>query len=336
MNKRNPIIDILKLISIIMIIITHDPYFVENYTQPLCVFVLDMAVPIFIFISGYNYVKSVINHGFTKRELYRKSYILKRLFRFLSPYSLIFFSVMLLSIVFKGKEYTLYSVAIEYIKGGYGPGAYYTPIMIQFVLLSPIFYTILSAKKKKGLFIAFQANFLYEVILTYGHFPSFDYSRILFRYSFLIACGMYYAMCSGNTMLPNQTRNVALLASFVVGISYLTYTQYFHQAYIFKRWTTTSMIVAFYIIPFIHLFEKKYTKHAKNTNNKLIELISSATYHIYLSQMTYYYVGLCRFITISIPFRIIFNVVICILGGVVFYYFENKLKSLVTLLIARK
>lgn len=326
MNERDSFIDILKTISIIMIIITHDPFFVEHYTMPICVYIIDMAVPIFMFVSGHNYAISSINRDHNFIELYRPSNFFSKILRYLIPYSLVFFTVAILLVQFKDKTYSFYTLFIDYIKGGYGPGSYYTPVMIQFIFISPLLLQLIKKAKEKGLLFAFLFNLIYEIMLTYGiHIP--DYSRLILRYVFIISCGMYYAISVKSYTGINKNKFILLL-SYVVGIIYLTYTQYISRPHLFIRWTTTSMAVSFYIIPIILYVKFLFKKYGKNTNATIIQTISSATYHIYLTQMTYYFIGLSRFINLSVFFRILISNIICITCGVLFYASENATKKI--------
>ena len=135
---------------------------------------------------------------------------------------------------------------------------------------------------------------------------------------------MYYALYTSEFNSIKLSKILIMLLSLSVGVSYLTYTQYINQPKLFIRWTTTSMMVSFYICPLIVLLAN-LLKNAKSS--AMIRTISTATYHIYLTQMTYYFIGLCRFITISIGTRILISCIVCIICGIIFMLIDNKLRS---------
>ncbi len=322
--KRDPFIDILKTLSIIMIIITHDTFFVENNRLPFCVYVLDMAVPVFMLVSGYNYASSCSRHKYSLRDLYDIKLLFRRICRFLVPYTAVFILVTLLMVFVKGNNSSLSEHLTAYIRGGYGPGAYYTPVMIQFVILSPLLYAFIETFNEKALIISFVLNLVFETALTLG-LPWPGYSRTLLRYLFLITVGMYaYKHTYDNSKYLLSFG----LISFLLGAFYLTYTQYLSHPVIFTRWTTTSMISTFYIVPIILLLKFIYnaliSDHLSDNTEKEIATISSATFHIYLTQMTYYYIGISRFIPFPVGIRIVISILICVPIGVLFYMI-NKL-----------
>jgi len=57
-RSRNFSIDLLKTISILFVVITHFAYPSDFRQKLLFPFYIDMAVPIFMIISGYNYYNS--------------------------------------------------------------------------------------------------------------------------------------------------------------------------------------------------------------------------------------------------------------------------------------
>ena len=296
--QRDHRIDLLKSISIILIIITHDPFFIENYHIPIRIYVIDMAVPVFMLISGMNYGASFARHSCDLKHAYAPKLIIYRLLRFLIPYTLVFLTISTLQILIKNAKYSIGTLFLDYIKGGYGPGSYYTPIMVQFVLVSPLLFHYINKYRIKAITSAFIINLLFEVALTCG-MPWVDYPRTIIRYLFIISVGMYMTLYKNfceNNAISYQSSKIKLLfiCSFILGVIYLTYTQFISEPIIFTRWTTTSMITAFYVTPIIELIEHlPYfdSQHEVEKNTKKVAIISSATYHIYLTQMTYYYIG---------------------------------------------
>ena len=91
-----------------------------------------------------------------------------------------------------------------------------------------------------------------------------------------------------------------------------------------KYWKGTSIFSNLYIIPII-----VYILNNLKISCKIIEEISKASYHIFLTQMMYYYTiekyieGFLGNIIVTI----FINIVICCICGYVFYAIENFLEK---------
>lgn len=315
-GNRNLYIDFLKVIAIIFIIITHDPWSVSNGKLPLFVFVVDMAVPIFMIVSGYNYANG--KHGVIKDE-YKLCHILKRLKRFLLPYIIVVFGEVVLLLVIKNKEYTVAALLLDIVKGGYGPGAYYTPIMFQFVFLVPILWYIYN---RYGIYSIFIINLFYELLYTIMGFSEGIYQFCFIRYLFLVSLGF--------EMKKREDKENKLIAIlFVIGFCYLISTSYLYEPIIFKRWTTTSMMSGLYLGPILLIGRKLFDKSGiQSKRNNILIFTSNATFHIYLVQMVYYYIGVQRiFGGMPTSIRICLSVLVCLFCGNIFYGVMNKIKS---------
>lgn len=324
---RQKHIDYLKVIAILFIVFTHDPWSVEHAGHPLFTFFIDMAVPIFMVVSGYNYVCSCNrNRANTIRNLYDGTIIWGKAKRFLFPYLITFLGEVLLLVFFKHKAYTISSLCLDMIKGGYGPGAYYTPIMMQFVFIVPLIYVLIHKKRGWGLVISFFANFIFECLYTYLNIPGAFYARCIFRYLFLISIGITWG-----EMELRKVNKVIYTSSFIIGLLYILGTCYLWSPIIFTRWTTTSMMVGFYLFPILLVFQRLTQKiELPNTMEESLILCSKSTYHIYLVQMVYYFIGIERiFGNLPVGLRMLFSIVICVSGGCVFY-------KLLSLLLNRK
>ena len=76
--KRNTTLDSLKGISIILVLITHYPWSDLQRKMFIFPYLISMAVPIFMIISGYVGALSFERHGINS---IRKAYSFKELFR---------------------------------------------------------------------------------------------------------------------------------------------------------------------------------------------------------------------------------------------------------------
>lgn len=316
-SNRNIYIDFLKVIAIILIIVTHDPWSVNNADLLPFVFGIDMAVPVFMIVSGYNYANG--KHDIIKDE-YKPAHILKRLKRFLIPYMFVFLGEVILLFFLKNKEYTIKTLLVDFVKGGYGPGAYYTPIMVQFVFLVPILWYIYN---QYGIKVIFLVNVCFELIYTFMNLPEAMYQFCIIRYFFLISLGF-------EMKKREDKANRFLAFSFIIGVFYLLSTSYFYEPIVFKRWTTTSMIVGFYLLPILvigKIFFDKSVLH--NHVNNTLTVTSNATFHIYLVQMVYYYLGVQRiFDGMTHGVRTCLSILVCVVCGNIFYIVMNKVLNI--------
>ena len=93
-KKRIDFLDYMKAACVIMVIITH--YDWQDKTTPIFTMLINMAVPIFMIISGYNFAMSNRKKtGGKFGEMYAWRMMKPKLVRFLVP----FFTVCLVEIV---------------------------------------------------------------------------------------------------------------------------------------------------------------------------------------------------------------------------------------------
>lgn len=142
-KKRIDFLDYLKAICVIMVIITH--YEWEDKGSPFFTMVINMAVPVFMIISGYNFAMS--NRKKTDgnlRKMYAWEMIKPKLIRFLVP----FFTVCIIEIIILMIEDKHINPPRIFLLGAYGPGSYYVPIMIQLLVIFPIIYKLVEKMLK--------------------------------------------------------------------------------------------------------------------------------------------------------------------------------------------
>lgn len=106
--KRNYFLDVLKGICIIFVIITHYKWQAAERLQYGFPFWVDMAVPIFMIISGYVYACS-----FRKNEIeniekaYELKFIVSKLIRYTVPFAVAYSLEIMVDIIFgEGAELT--------------------------------------------------------------------------------------------------------------------------------------------------------------------------------------------------------------------------------------
>ena len=146
-EERNHTIDVLKGVCIIFVIITHFNFSNSQRLELLFPFWIDMAVPIFMFVSGYLWTLSYNKHKLNNlKSCYNVKHIAKKVSRFIIPF-IIAFLIEETAFSIYNKSFNIKDFILDFICGGLGPGSYYTPLMIQLILLFPLIYIILRNNK---------------------------------------------------------------------------------------------------------------------------------------------------------------------------------------------
>ena len=152
--KRNHIVDILKGICIICVVITHFEWQYDYRLIPVFPFFIDMAVPVFMIISGYVYTISFEKRGISAiSQAYQIDYLIDKLLRYTMPF-IIIYVLELLAFYRIDVTYSKREIIWNFFTGGFGYGSYYYPIMIQFIFVFPIVYFIV--KGWSFLYLSFQ------------------------------------------------------------------------------------------------------------------------------------------------------------------------------------
>lgn len=320
-NKRNHLLDILKGICIIMVIFTHYSWSAEERKIFLFPFWIDMAVPVFMVISGYVFSLSYEKHKqFSVIELYRISDLWRRQLRYTVPF-LIAYIIEVFAYHIVGAHQSVKEIIWDFFRGGQGPGSYYYPVMCQFVLVFPLVFLLIKRLHGKGVILCFLLNFVYEFLKEVYGVNDGTYRLIIFRYLFLISFGAYYYE---EERINKQKIYIPMFIFGVLWQILIRYTAY-KSIIINYAWASTSMLSACYIIPLFVIV----AKHGKNWRFKILEELGRASYHIFLVQMVYYIfaASMVKSISNSVEENIIINITVCIFTGYVFYRLETALEK---------
>lgn len=316
-QKRIEFIDYLKAVCVLMVIITH--YEWDDKTIPCFTMLINMAVPVFMIISGYNFAMS--NRRKTNgslSEMYGWKMMKPKLIRFLNP----FFFICLVEIVLLGIEGKHINPARIFLLGAYGPGSYYVPVMLQLLVIFPVIYLLVEYNAKLGIALSVAANLLFEIAVVMTDMDVYYYRLCIGRYLLLIAFGCYLYLH------PEQrVRKYQMVIMFAIGFSYIIYVlQMENEVVLFDYWTPTAMPIAFYIFPIvILLFRKFYHSQIPGRAGELLTWIGKASYHIFLVQMVYYHFELGGKIMEAAPLLAVpYNILICVPAGLLFYELDNR------------
>lgn len=315
-NRRYNSIDVTKGICIFFIIVTHYAWQDFERLKYLFPFWIDMAVPMFMVISGFVYTKSFQKNNLSSLgDAYTPEVILGKVMRYSVPFTVAFIIEEIAFTLLGTAHHSIVQIVISFLNGGFGPGSYYYPIMIQFIFYFPVIYAIIYKYSFRGLLLCGFINFAYEVIKHFLGMNEGWYRLLLFRYTLLIAYGCYLA-----TRDYKRHRIISVFC-FVVGIAYIIICKYLGIVPIVTNyWTGTSLWACLFIIPVSAPLILNKSK------NRFLETIGKASFDIFLVQMVYYNGAelIYKFVE-SRVLQISINIVICVSVGILFYYIETPL-----------
>ena len=322
-KNRIEFLDYMKAVCVIMVIITH--YEWPDKTSPLFTMVINMAVPMFMIISGYNFAMSnrkKISGSSPKvqqlKRMYRWDTLKPKLIRFVIPFS----GICLVEMVLLAIEDKNINPLRIFLLGAYGPGSYYVPIMIQLLLIFPIIYVLVEKNAKYGIIATGVANLVFEVAVKYSGMEKYYYRLCIGRYLLLIAFGCYLYLYP-----EHRVKRREMVVMFLLGLAYLVAVYGFDAEFVlFDYWKTTAMPVAFYVFPIVILmFRRFYHFSLPGILGVLFEKIGQASYHIFLVQMVYYHFELGGIIMdLNWYYAVPINIIINISVGILFFQLDNQ------------
>lgn len=317
-NNRNSTIDIIKAVSIILIIITHYSWTVEQRQNVVFPLVIDMAVPIFMFLSGYVGAMSFDKKGVDSlAKAYSLHQIIHKFLRYTIPYLIFLVVEFLIPTITKPKGSK--SEMLKWIiNGAEGPGSYYYPILVQLIFLFPLIYFIICRNNKYGLWICLLINLIYELLKWSYNMGDFCYRLLVFRYIFVLAFGIY--------MYKGSINILTSIVLTVLGGAFIVLTRYgIYSPRIINLWTGTSCIAVMWVIPLVAFAVKKIS-----VTLYPIEIVGRASYNIFFAQMIYYSIdrsGLTNSIG-SWKLELLIGIAVCLILGTVFYFIESKITKI--------
>lgn len=296
-------------------------------------------------ISGFVYSKSIENK--TLQDTYSFHELFRKFKRYLIPFATVYAVELLIYFVcgipsvqnlllkifhfqFDSNPWNhlaFPSIFVHFLSGGIGPGDYYTPMIIQLILLFPLLYYFIRKYQYKGLIISFISCFVFELIQYVFHIPNSIYRLLVFRHLLPICFGIYLSLGL------YQRNKVLNMLSLLIGFIYILAVNYHDMipSFFNRSWSDVNFMSCLFYLPIIAFIL------SKQITFKPLEQIGKASYHIYLIQMLYY-----NFVKKSILIKFLKNqflwctlsLLICVLIGFAFYKTENRLlKKLKKLII---
>lgn len=275
-KKRLNHIDLYKGICILVIIFTHYDWNTKERRYLGFPFWVDMAVPAFMIISGYLY--AFANNGKNLSKQYNITTIISKCIRFIVPFSIVWLLELVVHFL-TDDDITVATVFNSFITGGDGPGSYYFPVMIQFVIIVPMILKLVEKYNIKGVLICFGLNIFFEILKNAIHMSVDTYRLLVFKYIFIIAYGIYLYF---EKEKPLSILHIAF--SGLGGLYIIIFCYAGVSPPITSIWTGTSMFASMYIFSFM-----KWLISCKKVRQPFLELLGRASFNIFLVQMFYYW-----------------------------------------------
>ncbi len=266
-------IDFLKGVSILCVLWTH-VYVAQSQT----LFVLwgGMAVPAFILIQVVHaYKKGLSNVRFPRTG--------KILSRIMAPAFAVWLLLFAIDALIPGSVRYADQVLTNW---GYGPGCYYPWIYLQFAFLLPLVAWVFNRLKRPSFIFLFCliVSVLLEVFCSLVHPAPWLYSKLFFRYFFLIYLG-YEWVEKGITVSVKTILLALASAVFIVVFKYLDpdlEPVFYHTAWQTHHWICYFWLlyVLVYLLGLLHQ-SNWFSKRIKS----FLEFLGKASWDIFVCQM---------------------------------------------------
>lgn len=335
-KQRNNLFDLLKLISIAAVVSIHAlvPYpELGKFLSPL---LQAVAVPIFILISAYLRTKKMNKIGV--KGAYQPKYMFISFMSLMLGYIIIVVIEIIgcLPLQRQGIPLPLGTNFLDSVPdflywlftGTLGFGSYYIPIMVELIVFLPLLYLLFKKNRNAGLLLCFGLNLAYDLLSHFLGMSSGAYRLLIFRFTFMLGCGIYLGMQEEKGKKEDVTAGLFLF----LGLFYVIVNTFIYEFPIFDTWSSSSMFVAFFAYGFVYFMMKRFS----GIGYRKIFVFGKASYHIFLVQMLFYFfygneilITITRALPapVAIPLQVVLALLITFPVGLLFYYLETKLRK---------
>ncbi|WP_346905951.1 acyltransferase [Clostridium sp.] len=321
MITRNYNIDIIKAVAIISVILLHslttDVLYLTG--SPYHIW---QTVPLFMLLAGYNSANSYARRQYESlNQFYDVSFLYKKLERLIYPFLLVWLmQVVAQFLIADGLSFKelIYSL----VTGGWGPGSYFVPIIIQVTLILPAIYLLCKKKSTAMTIVLFVISLLLEVFCLLIDIPEGLYRLLALRYLFAVTLGVWLSLNS------KKLKYKWLIPLAIISLIYITGVNYFEWSFIMEyTWQSQHAPSYFWTLLLAIIGLKVYQVKSVNIISKLSVKIGQASYHIFLVQMAYFWAVAEMLPNMPVIVFSVINVVICLFLGLTFFEFENWVRK---------
>jgi peptidoglycan/LPS O-acetylase OafA/YrhL len=358
-NKRYFQVDFLKFFMIFFVILDHSLAYTGLRGAGLELWERT-AIPMFFVIMGFNISNSFSKEGEKSLgELYCWDYFKKKFWRYVYPYIILYFVSTIFGFLIYGAafpdtfnenwflEYLVFQKTLLE-----GPGNWFIPVLFQSIIFIPLLYKVFTKWPKLTLVMCFVIEFCMQLIIffVFGEITSLEefMQEINFRYNILLylsAIGMGMWFSKNNELFDK--RNLFIWVLFPISLTYMIAWDFFDFRLVFDG--AVLLKGDYHLLTYIYsaflflVVMKLIAQNPKSKKTKVFTIISSATFHIYLTQDIYfsisYYLHNSIWISGSLPnilgiasneafiniSLLIVNWLICISCGTFWWYVDYRL-----------
>jgi hypothetical protein len=289
-------------------------------------FHIGQAVPIFMVIAGITSTLFATKNNvlFRLSNEYSIPKLNKYLARIVAPFTFIWIVEMCFMICLK--NITPKQMLLSYFAGGIGPGGYFTPIIIQHLLIFPLILWLIDNIKSHSIVIFgfFLFSLFIEWLCIQTNIPAPLYRLLYVRYIYAVVLGVYIAKygISSSIMLLSLPS-----MAYIAGVSYFN----FESKVIYPARGFEHAPAYFYTVVIIQLLWCLHP-YIRRTGISLA-YIGQSSYHIFLFQMLYFWMfGSSVLAIVHSPLIwLMLNIVICISLGCLFFKIQEVINNFMKL-----
>ena len=321
MNRRNYNIDVLKAIAIIAVILLHslstDMLF--NVLAPIHIW---QAVPIFMILVGYNTANSYERKGpESLKDLYNGRILIRKFQKLIIPFAFVWIMQVFIHYILLG-GLNVRDLLISFFVGGWGPGSYFVPLIVQATLITPLIYYVLKRNMGVGAVGLFLISVGLEVFSLSIDMTESIYRLLIIRYVFAITLGCWFALYKDRRYYKWLLPLSILSLIYIIGVNYFGWhvimEHYWQSQHVFSYFWPLLLIVVmlnFYKIKATHIISKSFVK------------VGQASYHIFLVQMFYFWIVFNQLPDYSEFVLSLISIVMCVVLGVLFLKVDNIIRQ---------
>ena len=316
-TERNRTLDVLKGVCILFVLINHYDWSEPQRLKYLLHFTVAMAVPLFLIITAY-----LSSLSFERRSVhsvgtaYAPGELLRKWLRYTLPFLAAFGLYVLGVFIRSGIGKDSIEAGLFFLFGRTHYGAYYYQILWQLLLYFPVIYYIIKKWDVKGLYLCFFINLAYEFLKSAYNMSEDCYILLVFRYTFVIALGVFVAIGKKKVPVWLQIASAAAGVFFIVLYKYIAI-----KPWLITAWKGTSVLACLMLVPIAPLLLKRRLKFAP------LELLGKASYNIFLCQIVYYNLvapTVYGFVPNKL-LQLLINIAMNVSIGLVFYFVETPI-----------
>lgn len=329
---------VVKAFAICLVVLTHADWTGADRLCPIFPFVVSAAVPLFMMVTGLNYARSYQRRGMdTLSAMYNPSAIRRRVSSLLLPFIPIFLLEIPLAALrnhlgYSAIDLSPWGLIAGFVSGGWGPGGYYLPVMLQVIVIYPVLFCAVR-HFRRGAFIGVALGcFALDCAQTALGFSAEAWRLLCVRYLPYLAFGALLAEKPEGSHAKDSGIGI-YAAMLVIGGGYLACLTYGPLAETLSAlqsgWSGTSLPSALFFMGAFGLLYARFRGFRPPSSRwTLIAIVAQDTWFIFLVQSIWYFAGANSvFGFLPVPVTAVLFLVICVLMGCVFGKLWKRLSA---------